>query len=546
MEKFYVNAFIAGGFCGTPREVLRVLIMIDADFCHAAACNGRLSDALQNMKLSLSSTDWKNVDDAAQMITDALKKRRSFYYRTLAGRKIDMASVAFRGAIHARLLLLVSTDIPNKNWKKELENFVSDLRSDWYPHLRRQVINAYIDDYWNAYKVLTPSNIQHLNSQKNSYKSFSKKMLDILKHLQELNDNPPLQQCFNAKTPSSRWDKPTAGQAGERNNSFFSNKIYRVPLQCLIETYLENSASSKQEWNQYLYDNWKTYYPEIPLTDDMKRQINHLLALDDNSRLKRVNTNFERYFKALGFLIRTGDIQKIHQDAIIRTLVLNRTVAMVVSLLDPDKADTKQVDEVVDDIIAYLSYMNYVSNEAEDEDLIDILDAYLENGRFNRTSLQLLSNCREIWQQSYHNMKDFLDHRNKAVSVLNDKIEEMETSLAKANYNSLKHLILELDRGSFGYRLGQMYRCAMGYDTFTAEEAAMMLKVLFNQLNNMGIKPLAGESLNQTLHEEDSLYEECIPESPEKTQGPRTLLYPGWTINGSTIALPIYKIKEEK
>lgn len=531
MNKYFINTYITAGFCGSTNEILRTLILTDSYFCHAAVNSITLSDAQTGLKLFLTDTDWKNIDNAIEMITNVQKIKRSYFYRTITNKSINRIIVAFRGALHARLLLLISTNVPNRNWLHELNHFMSILPEDWYKQLRRKIAEELIDHYWDAYEILSENDIRQLKFRKESYKIFSKKMLNLLKHYLTLKESAP---------------KP----ASEQNNDFFSHKTNKVRLQCLVESYLADPDPSKPRWEQYLRKNWKEYNPKVSLTDSVMQQIAYLLVLDTNAnpKTRKFHTNSERYFKALGIAIRSKRIQNIYQETTIRTLVLNRTIAMVVSLLDPEFSDSEkthamQTDEVVDDILAYLSYMNYVSTEAENDDIIEILDNYLENGYFNRTSLRLLYRSREVWRQSYLDMKEFLSHRNKAVSVLNDKIDEMETSLAKANYDSLKRFVLELDRGSFGCRLGQMYRCAKGYDTFSVQDAIQMFNILFDQLNNMGIKPVAEEFLNQRLLEENELFDQCISESSEITKGTHTLYYPGWSINGSTVALPIYKTK---
>ena len=142
-------------------------------------------------------------------------------------------------------------------------------------------------------------------------------------------------------------------------------------------------------------------------------------------------------------------------------------------------------------------------------------------------------------------MKEYLNNKNKAVATLNNRIDEMENSLAKANYDSLKKLVLILDRGGFGYQLGELYRFAHSMDDISIEKAKELVASFFDQLNNIGIKPVAAEKLNQVLDERDELYKASIPVYKEETEGVRVLSYPGWSIEKSVVALPVYRIKEK-
>ena len=371
----------------------------------------------------------------------------------------------------------------------------------------------------------SPLDLQQLKSDSASYEQFSEQMLFVLEHL------------------LSTESKQTVS-----DNDFLMSKINRTAFQCMVEAYLIMAeAPSEAEWNRYLNKNWEVYFPSLKLTSKRREQINDILELDSNNAQwkKQLTSNFQRYSKALGVAICNGNIQKIRSDSYIRSLTVHRTVAMVVSLIEPENAYIKQIDEIVGDIIAYLSYVNYIPDKAEEADIMEILDTYLENGRFNTDSVRLLNTYKQNWKQSYQNTREFLNQRNRAVSVLNDKIDEMEVSLAKANYDTLKQLIIELDRGSFGYQLGKMYRLAFGIDTVSVDELVSILKILFHQFNNMGIKPVAENQFGQELYKDSLLYKESIPEIVNEDSKPRILLYPGWSLNGTVIAQPVYKAKED-
>lgn len=545
MEKYYYKILKQNGLVGGNDEVLRALIIIDSVSCKMIYSQEKSSTWWTTFHKELSALSWSNPNNINVVVEDLLKNTRKYFYLLLKGRVIDSFRNSFRATVHTYLLYLISQNVVNRKWKEEIENYTSELKSNWYRTIRIEIIDEYINDFWNIKKSLSEADLKSIAKLEKVFETISRDMKEILISVynsdqEEIINNSQLIQPY--------FEKPLNFK--EKNQYLdLQSKESRLRLQCMIEEYLSiTSNSTENSWNQYLANNWKKYFPEIKLSARILLEIKELLGLDQEHSLKtRGNiANYKRYFKALGIIICNGNIQKIRSDSVIRSLVLNRTVAMTVSLLDYTKADKKNPEEVIQDILAYLSYINYVTNQAEEDDIVEILGLFMENGRFNACSIETISLYHEIWKKSFNEMREYLNGKNKAVSVLNNKIDEMESSLAKASYNTLRRFVIDLDRGDFGYQLGKLYRFSIGMDPLTIDEVRDLICMYFDQLNNMGIKPIAADLLNCELDVNDDIYTFCTPYSLDQSIGIRTLVYPGWTVNGSTVVSPVYKIKENK
>lgn len=545
MERYYSETLKRNGLVGGNDEVLRALIIIDSICCKMVYNRERSNTWWTTLNKELSVLSWSDPNNINVVVEDVLKNTRKYFYLLLKGHTINSFANSFRITVHTYLLYLISTQVVNREWKEGIENYTSELKPSWHRKIRNEIIDVYIDNYWNIKKSLSEADFIKIEELGKVFKVISREMKKILISVHNLDqgniiDNSQPIQRYLGTPHYFKEKKPFVNLQSKEN---------RIQLQCMIEEYLSiNSNSTENGWNQYLVNNWEKYFPEVELSTGMQLEIKELLGLgqEHNSRTRGNIANYKRYFKALGIVICNGNIQKIRSESVIRSLVLNRTVAMTVSLLDYTKADKKNPEEVTQDILAYLSFINYVTNKAEEDDIVESLGLFIENGRFTAASIKTISQHYEMWKKSFNEMKEYLNGRNKVVSVLNDKIDEMESSLAKASYNTLKRFVIDLDRGDFGYQLGKLYRFSIGMDSLTIDEVRKLVCTYFGQLNNMGIKPIATDLLNSELDVNDDIYTLCIPYSLDQSIGSRILVYPGWTVNGSVVASPVYQIKENK
>ena len=334
--------------------------------------------------------------------------------------------------------------------------------------------------------------------------------------------------------------------SGNQKLSFLLRKINCVAFQCMAENYLMKCNSPcEKDWKEFMEENWSIYFPHDPLTDDIRHEINVAMFSNDKRWTKRNETAFECYCKSLGLAVTKG-VTNIRSESLLRSLVLNRTAAMAVSLIDPARAEKKDVNSVVSDIFMYLSNVNYVETDDEESVITEIMENYLENGRFSRKSLEILQSSSDVLKNGFKNIKEFLNNRNKAISVLSDRLKHTEDSLVHAKFEALTDFINYIDRGGFGYQLGKLYRFASGLDTLSTGEAAYLLQCLFNQFGNMGISPIAAEWLDKPLNKNNEYYEGSVPEITGNDQEERILRFPGWSLNGITIVPPVYLTDDDK
>ena len=476
-----------------------------------------------------------------------VKTKRKYFKFFLDGREDLSFRNAYRGTVHSWLLFLISQKKPVISWKKEIENYTSNLRDNWYKKPREEIIEEYVDLFRTIYKDLSEDDLSRIFNLSNTFSKVAARYKEILYRIYDRDNVCSLRNSDSIASNQSISDI-TMHVLSRKKENFFDSKEKRITLQCMIEYYLAiTSYSSKQTWDAFLHNTWKKFYPRVQFSDKIQDELDALLgiSMDNSSESKKTNTNFQRYMRALGIVISHGNIQNIRSESVLRILVINRTVTMTVSLMDPNKAEKKSTEDVLQDISAYLSYINYVTNKAEEDDLIESLNLYLENGRFSQMAIKKVVQFSDMWKKCFHDMKDYLNSRNKAVSVLNDRIDEMENTLAKAEYNSMKNIILNLDRGGSGFCLGKLYRFAKALDDLSIQEIRSLVSSYFNILNNIGIKPVASDRLDTIISENEDLFSQCIPEVNNNVEGECELAYPGWSVRESIVALPVYKKKEK-
>lgn len=548
MGKQDVEIYKLSGNIKDKNSAVRMSVLADCVCCETICEKQKENELKKNLAEKVLNGEQKDSSITLQDILDNyIKKKRKYYFLLITGKKVSSFAYSFRGTINTRLLYLISQNVSNLYWKKELEKFTSRFRESWFRQVRNDIIDEYVNEFWSAKKILTDSDMVYLHGMGAKLEELSNIYSSLLEkayrkdagvpEVEEKKENPVIRKTEESKIPEV-----------QEKRAFFSSKENKISLQCMTEYYLSTTEkSTEQTWNQYLSNSWKRFFPGIDLSDAIIDELNEMMRMAqyNNVRDKNTSSGFLRYIKALGVVIRNGNLQNIRSDSVVRSLVLNRTTAMAISLIDPEKADKKTQEDLLQDIFAYLSYINYVTNKAEEEDLTDSIDIYCENGRFNSEAIKKLASFSGLWKKSVLFMKEYLNNKNKAVATLNNRIDEMENSLAKANYDSLKKLVLILDRGGFGYQLGELYRFAHSMDDISIEKAKELVASFFDQLNNIGIKPVAAEKLNQVLDERDELYKASIPVYKEETEGVRVLSYPGWSIEESVVALPVYRIKEK-
>lgn len=542
MEKQLVETFISVGVENSKSSVLKAVLELDIICCESIAKEVSYNSYKNRISEMVYNFSDANDVDTCSILERFVKKDRKYFKFLIDGRENLSFANAFRGTIHSWLLFLISKKKPVISWKIELRNYIFDLRDNWYEKTREEIIEEYVDLFCTVYKDLSTDDLNRVCDRSKVFSLVATRFKKILYSVYE-NENKQSKLVMHDRIMLESVTQSSL----KKKEKFFDSKGNRIILQCMVEYYLSVTPnSSKQTWHTFLHNTWKKFYPGILLSDTIQDELDNLLVIfsDNNSDNKKTNSNFQRYMRALGVVINHGNIQNIRSESVLRILVVNRTVAMTLSLIDSNKAEKREIEDVLQDVSAYLSYINYVTNKAEEDDLVESMSLYLENGRFSPNSIKRVAQYSDMWKKNFHDMKTYLNSRNKAVSVLNDRIDEMETTLAKADYNSIKNMVLNLDRGGFGFCLGKLYRFANALDDLSIQEARTLLSCYFNILNNMGIKPVDTNRLDTIINEQEELFSNCVPEAEDMVNGDRLLSYPGWSIKDSVVALPVYKIKE--
>lgn len=311
-------------------------------------------------------------------------------------------------------------------------------------------------------------------------------------------------------------------------------------LMHFLETCCAALPAGGAPWRPCAARCWDAFYPEVPFRQETGDELWRLL------HRRRGDAAFQRYGQAVALVFQYG-LDHVHNSCYLYYLLLARAVNMAAAYAGEDAAGRVcggDDDELPGDALRYRNRVRipYALDPAEESALIlRFLSLYTRDGRYDAAALASAAASQAVFRANFQALARRAEDAgagDASLAALQERLDEAEKALEKADFDLKSALIRRLDRGSSGCRLGQLYRIAAGLDE--PGDVRETLRACFALLEAAGIRPVEEERLDQAIEASDPLYGRSVPYLGLDGPGPRTLRYPGWSVGGVQTEPPVY------
>jgi len=353
-----------------------------------------------------------------------------------------------------------------------------------------------------------------------------------------------LKTSLLAKKKDKRSKTSSRGGSLEKNNTssiICHDSCYNAPLKymrivCLMYLALEEHRKTGRDREGLFQELWSKVFETLPLNKETQLEINILIAEDPD-------------LLALDMLFKYS-LKEIRSGRIVRRIIVALCVHQVLSKLPHGSSEDMVIDEAMtlfsrfstlsvgkeeSDIEAYLKKF-VVSDGNVDDRISQLLWEYAETiSEFFKMSLDSINSADNARKRFW--WEEILDRKEKKVSTLQNQIGSTKA-------NTIFSLVEKLSSSSYNYVLGRLYRFAQGYDSPSQNEIRVALNNLMQVFQLFGVKAI-GEKLVD-LEMSDSLCDENrISTAVISDMRIGHVVFPGWSVDGDTVVLPVASKKEE-
>lgn len=521
------------GFSGRREILFRQVVVLDAQACACAGRGDRLEPAVRELAACLAESPlWPDSACAEGFVREFLRKKRECLWRLMRSYEpVSKAPTAYRGAVQSHLLVLLADRVPPDQWRDTVLAPFSQLPPRWLSNVREEILQEHIALYQDADDYLMPEERTRLQQCRAGCVRTLRKMTDTVIRIARRENTLE----YQADTPLEKSVKT------ERWHFDLSSSSEKLRLLYFLETCCAAQLEQEGPWQVYAKQNWSDFYPGVPFDSAVEEEIWRALRRQHSVGV------FSDYCSAIGMVFRHG-IKGIHSGAYLYHLLLGRA-ALLAAAYAPEAAGAPfggELDSLLNDALDYRKRVPVpyaVAEQDEEQRLLDLLALYQRDGRYDTALLTEAAHMRKVFQKNFQALEDRVQDSNESnvlLSQMRSQLNAMQGDLEKADFVAKQALVRQMDRGSFGYRLGQMYRFAQGMDNKDPEQAREMLRTFFALLENIGVSPVCGERLGEEIPETDELFDKMIPSMGTEGSGKRVLQYPGWIVCGVQTEAPVY------
>ena len=330
----------------------------------------------------------------------------------------------------------------------------------------------------------------------------------------------------------------------EKNNTdsiiCYKNR-YNAPLKyirivCLMYLALEEHRKTGRKREDLFQELWTKVFETLPYDNETRMEINRLIAADPD-------------LAALDMLFKYS-LREIRSGRIVRRIIVALCVHQVLSKLPHGSSE----DMVIDEAMTLFSHFSTLSVGKEEDDIEIYLKRFIVSDgnvddRISRLIWEYADTISEFFKMSLDSInsadnarkrfwwEEILDKKDKEVNALQNQIGATKT-------NTIFSLVEKLSSPSYNYVLGRLYRFAQGYDSPSHNEIRVALNNLMQVFQLFGIKAI-GEKLVD-LEMSDSLCDEnSITTAVISDMRGGYVTFPGWSVDGDAVVLPIASKKTE-
>lgn len=522
----------------TPGK-LRFMIDFDANMCVLALQHTSAEDAIRMYMKSRGIHDPDNNESEKNELLGFLTKKRPHFYRLMKGYPLDRLSLLLRAAFQAQLLYLLTAKIPENNWLSQLNSYTANLPSFKRESFKFKIAEECLSEYSGAENALTPALLQELSLYKDALYQASEQLLEQLRQYL-LSDQAVKARKANKQENEQKQDAAkTAYESSGRSTSFLSSEVREIRFILLLESCARQTDGTPTDDLAIIQRNWNSFFPDLMYCSQLEQQIQQLLHPEE--RLRRYGNV---YFRAMGAALSSGGVERLQSVKFLQRIAVYRTVFVTLACSSVARLQEKTMRVCIEDTKEHLAQIGMQLPDNADSIIASVFRLFTWNGAFSEELLRQLHPYQEMCKKNFFEIRDLQAARTEndpIVTQLRLRIKELEDKISNIQYDTLRDLVLQLDRGSNGLRLGQLYRIAFGAEDRSATEIRELLQSFFHLLALQEITPIGGNQLNTVLKEDDDLYWAAVPADSREESRTRILVYPGWKVFDSPVAKPLYK-----
>jgi len=523
-------------FPGTSQDYYRFLLHFDV---HAAICVAQGRELRDALKEAEGVTLWEKSWNADCFKEELLKTHRKYFYFSLQHKPINVFYTAFCGAVHTQLLCFLVKGVPSDRWEDMLGQWTRRFPVSWFGGNCGSIQSEYLCEFHKMNEAVDPSDLNQLRQSLSSIEITAERMECAFENLKK-QDGGQL-----------RERRKTRIQAGGSSPFGALTNPQKIRLICFLECSEETQAEPGKQWLAVLRAKWGEFFPESPLGREEERWLSRVLVLRLPGQLERSRpegkSELSKYCRAMGAAIDHGGVKNLESAVYLNSILLMRAVLMTMAYANLDKLAFRTEDTILADVLSYLENVTYMASDEENSIILEYIRLFRPNGMIDRECVLFAQRYRSVLGKNFSAICKAMEKKNRnirQVTNLSDRLKEMEGSLRNADFSVKRDIVLGLDRGSYGHRLGELYRFWEGLDKRDVEQVRELLGCIFQLLDTLGITPASQERLDEFIDEDDELYGRIIPEGNLTKEGARILRYPGWSVYGVQVVPPVYSIKQ--
>lgn len=526
------------GFSGSLQDYYRFLLRFDV---HTAVCVAQGESLQAALRGPEGAAPWEKSWNASRFKEELLRTRRKYFYFSLQHDSINVFYTAFRGAVHTFLLCLLAREAPPDQWEQMLDQWVQRFPPSW---LGRDCGEIQSDYLCGLRRMREAAGLPELYELRHSLGNLEAAATDMELALEKLR---------NREAGSLQGAGSVRTRTRERSPFDLQTNLQKVRLICLLECSENEQTVPDGHGLDVLEAKWADFFPDAPFGEQEERGLSRILALQRPRRQERSRpagrSELSKYYRAMGVALNNGGVKNVESTACLNSILLMRAVMMTMAYANLDKLASRAEDTLLADVLSYLENVTYMASDKENSIALEFIGLFRTNGIVDRECVLFTQKYRSVLSKNFNAVCKAMEQKNRnirQVTNLSDRLREMEGSLRNADFTVKRDIVLGLDRGSYGHRLGELYRFAEGLDDRDAKQVQELLGCIFQMLGALGITPVSQERLDECIGEEDALYDCTVPEGNLVREGLRILRYPGWSVHGVQVVPPVYTTEQRR
>ena len=309
-----------------------------------------------------------------------------------------------------------------------------------------------------------------------------------------------------------------------------------IRVVCLLYLALEEHRRTGESRESLLKAQWSKVFGTIPFDEAAQNEIDNLIASEPD-------------LDAIDMLFRYS-LREIRNGRIVRRIIVGLCVHQVLSRLPHGLS----VDMAIDEATTLFSRFTALSVGKEEADIEKYLERFIAidgnvDDRVSRLLWEYADNISEFFKMSLESInsadsarqrfwwEEILDKKDREVSTLQSQIGATKT-------NTVFSLVEKLSSSSYNYVLSRLYRFAQGYDSPSEDEIRIAIKTLMQVLHLFGVRTIGEELIDLELSD-NACDEVGVMTAVISDMKSNRVVFPGWSVAGDTVVLPIACEKSE-